>query len=87
MSDERHSLRLPSTGQPEAPLVTHRSSLIAHLPCLLPLPHPHMLRLALARPVFRHRLLMNFHARAERVTADDVVAELVKAVPMPKSGM
>ena len=42
---------------------------------------------ALARAVFRHRLLLNFHARAERVTADDVVAELVKAVPMPKSGM
>ena len=42
---------------------------------------------ALARPVFRHRLLTNFHAKAERVTTDDIVAELVKAVPMPKSGM
>ena len=42
---------------------------------------------ALARPVLRHRLLTNFHARAEKVTTDDVVTELLKAVTPPKSGM
>jgi MoxR-like ATPase len=42
---------------------------------------------ALARPVLRHRLLTNFHAKAERVTTDDIVADLLKAVPVPKSGM
>jgi len=42
---------------------------------------------ALARPVLRHRLLPNFHAKAEKVTTDDLVAELLKAVAVPKSGM
>jgi len=42
---------------------------------------------ALARPVLRHRLLSNFHARAEKVTTDDVVTELLKHVVPPKSGM
>ena len=42
---------------------------------------------ALARPVLRHRVLTNFHAQAERVTADAVVDELLKAVPVPRSGM
>jgi MoxR-like ATPase len=42
---------------------------------------------ALARPVLRHRVLTNFHAQAERVTADAVVEQLLKAVPVPRSGM
>ena len=42
---------------------------------------------ALARPVLRHRLLRNFHAESERVTTDDIVAKLVEAVPLPRSGM
>ena len=42
---------------------------------------------ALARPVLRHRVLTNFHAQAERVTADDIVEQLLKVVPVPKSGM
>lgn len=42
---------------------------------------------ALARPVLRHRLLPNFHARAEGVTTDDVVAKIVDAVPVPRSGL
>ncbi|HEY0971775.1 MAG TPA: MoxR family ATPase [Gemmatimonadales bacterium] len=42
---------------------------------------------ALARPVLRHRLLTNFHAKAERVTTDDVITEIVKSVAVPKSGM
>jgi MoxR-like ATPase len=42
---------------------------------------------ALARPVFRHRVLPNFHAQAERVTADQIVDHLLTAVPVPRSGM
>ena len=42
---------------------------------------------ALVRPVFRHRVLPNFHAQAERVTADRIVDEIVRAVPLPRSGM
>ena len=42
---------------------------------------------ALAKPVLRHRVLLNFHAESERVTADQVIEKLVAAVPVPKSGM
>ncbi len=42
---------------------------------------------ALARPVLRHRLLRNFHAESERMTTDAIVARLVQAVPVPRSGM
>ncbi|MEJ7811885.1 MAG: MoxR family ATPase [Gemmatimonadaceae bacterium] len=42
---------------------------------------------ALARPVLRHRILLNFHAQSERVTSDDLVDQLLKAVPLPKSRM
>ena len=41
----------------------------------------------LARPVFRHRILLNFHAESERVTTDDIVDRLLEAVPAPRSGM
>ena len=37
----------------------------------------------LAAPVMRHRLLLSFAAEAEQVTADDVVAALLRAVPWP----
>jgi MoxR-like ATPase len=40
---------------------------------------------ALAHPVLRHRLLLNFHAQSERITTDHVVEKLLEAVPMPKS--
>jgi MoxR-like ATPase len=40
---------------------------------------------ALAEPVLRHRVLLNFHAQAEKVTTDQLVALLLKAVPRPKS--
>jgi MoxR-like ATPase len=36
---------------------------------------------AVARPVFRHRLILNYSAEADRVAPDDVVAGLLKAVP------
>ncbi len=38
---------------------------------------------ALARPVLRHRLLRNFHAEAERVTVDQLIDQLLEAVPTP----
>jgi MoxR-like ATPase len=36
---------------------------------------------AVAAPVLRHRLLVNFQAEADGVTADDVVAKILDAVP------
>jgi MoxR-like ATPase len=42
---------------------------------------------ALAGPVFRHRLLLNFHAQSERVTTDQVADRLLKAVAPPRSGL
>jgi len=38
--------------------------------------------LALAAPVLRHRLLLSFAAEAEQRSADDVVAALLRAVPL-----
>ncbi|MGJ8689913.1 MAG: AAA family ATPase [Gammaproteobacteria bacterium] len=42
---------------------------------------------ALAPAVLRHRVLLNFHAEAERVTTDDVVKRLIETVPEPTSGL
>jgi MoxR-like ATPase len=42
---------------------------------------------ALALPVLRHRILLNFHAQSERVTTEKIIAQLLGAVPMPRSGM
>ena len=42
---------------------------------------------ALAEPVMRHRVLMNFHADSEKVTSDQIVKQLLDAVPVPGSGM
>ena len=42
---------------------------------------------ALAKPVLRHRVLTNFHAESERVTADQIIDQLLQAVPVPRSGM
>jgi MoxR-like ATPase len=42
---------------------------------------------ALAHPVLRHRILLNFHAESERVSTDRVIDQLLDAVPVPKSGM
>ena len=38
---------------------------------------------ALAAPVMRHRLLLSFAAEAEQKTADDVVAALLRGLPLP----
>ena len=42
---------------------------------------------ALARPVLRHRLLVNFQAQSEKVTTDVIVEKLLDAVPVPRSAM
>ena len=42
---------------------------------------------ALANPVLRHRILLNFHAESEGVTSDQVVEQLLDAVPVPTSQM
>ena len=42
---------------------------------------------ALAHPVLRHRVLLNFHAESEGITSDQVVDELLEAVPTPTSQM
>ena len=42
---------------------------------------------ALALPVLRHRLLLNFQAQSERVTADSIVTKLLGAVPTPRSAL
>ena len=42
---------------------------------------------ALARPVLRHRIIPNFYAESERVTADNLIERLLEAVPLPRSGM
>jgi MoxR-like ATPase len=40
---------------------------------------------ALAAPVLRHRILLNFEAESENIRPDDVAAELFRLVPVPKS--
>ncbi|HSD30709.1 MAG TPA: AAA family ATPase, partial [Gemmatimonadales bacterium] len=40
---------------------------------------------AVAPPVLRHRILVNYRAEAEGITADDVTARLLHDVPVPRS--
>jgi MoxR-like ATPase len=42
---------------------------------------------ALAEPVLRHRILLNFHAESERVTTATVIDRLLDVVPVPRSGL
>lgn len=42
---------------------------------------------ALARPVLRHRMLVNFQAQSEKVTTDQLIERLLGAVPRPASGL
>ena len=42
---------------------------------------------ALARPVLRHRVLLNFQAQSEKITTDQLVDKLIAAVPTPKSSL
>jgi MoxR-like ATPase len=41
----------------------------------------------LCYPVFRHRILTNFHAESEGVTSDNIIKQLLDVVPVPKSGL
>ncbi|SOD11983.1 AAA family ATPase [Pedobacter xixiisoli] len=41
----------------------------------------------MAYPVLRHRILMNFKAEAENVTADDATTELLKTISRPKNSL
>jgi len=40
--------------------------------------------LALAVPVLRHRILLNFHAESDRLDSDELLRRLLEAVPSPK---
>jgi MoxR-like ATPase len=42
---------------------------------------------ALAHPILRHRIIVNFYAESEKVTSDILVDRLIEAVPPPRSGM
>jgi MoxR-like ATPase len=42
---------------------------------------------ALVGPILRHRVITNFYAESERITADAIIQRLVEFVPVPKSGM
>jgi MoxR-like ATPase len=42
---------------------------------------------AMAHPVLRHRILLNFQAESEKVDSDQVIKRLVEAAPEPKSGL
>jgi MoxR-like ATPase len=39
---------------------------------------------ALAVPVLRHRILLNFHAESERIDTDEILKRLIAHVPQPK---
>lgn len=41
----------------------------------------------LAYPVFRHRILTNFHAESEGITSEDIIRHLLEVVPVPESGI
>jgi MoxR-like ATPase len=41
----------------------------------------------LCYPVFRHRILLNFHAESEGVNSDHIIGKLLETVPVPKSGI
>jgi len=41
----------------------------------------------LAYPVFRHRILTNFHAESEGIKSEDIIKRLLDTVPLPKSGL
>jgi MoxR-like ATPase len=41
----------------------------------------------LAYPVFRHRILTNFHAESEGIRSEDIIKRLLDTVPVPKAGL
>jgi len=42
---------------------------------------------SLAYPVFRHRILTNFHAESEGITSEEIIRRLLEVVPVPQSGL
>ncbi len=42
---------------------------------------------AIAKPVLRHRILLNFQAESEKVDTDQVITRLIETVPEPASGL
>ena len=42
---------------------------------------------ALAKPVFRHRILTNFHAQSEKISSESIIDQLLERVSTPKSRM
>jgi MoxR-like ATPase len=42
---------------------------------------------SLARPVLRHRVLVNFTAQSEKVTTDSLIGRLLESVPLPRSSL
>lgn len=42
---------------------------------------------AMAKPILRHRILLNFHADSERIKTDQIIDQLLAYVPVPKSGL
>jgi len=42
---------------------------------------------AMAHPVLRHRVLVNFRAESEGVTTDSIIDDLLERVSVPASGM
>jgi MoxR-like ATPase len=42
---------------------------------------------AIAHPILRHRIIPNFYAESEKITADALVDRLLEAVPRPRSDM
>jgi len=41
----------------------------------------------LVYPVFRHRILLNFHAESEGIKSENIIDKLLQTVPVPKSGL
>jgi len=42
---------------------------------------------ALVLPILRHRIVTNFYAESERLTADGIATRLLEVVPVPRSGL
>jgi MoxR-like ATPase len=40
---------------------------------------------AMAIPILRHRILLNFHAESDKVTPDDVLRRILEQKPAPKA--
>jgi len=39
---------------------------------------------SMARPILRHRILLNFQAESDKLTQDDILKKLLEAVPRPR---